>query len=359
MEAQGILWLQLVLGLLSGIETGGEWGFHVEEFEESPGLFYVDRGTVNLYSAVWKTIIYVNLAEENIEIDSLRAYIDHVDKLCNSMEIRNWTGCSQFRVSVNYRFRHLENSAGILTDVTGNNGESRWRCGILNFVGEISKVLFGTLVENDAQYYDEQIRHFERNSEDTTELLKQQVYVIKSTLGALNLTLADVALNDKLVNQGLVEIQTYLDSLSSETPGKLTIFEAKVMIEKHITQVNNALTLLQRNIDLLLESILHAQVGKVQPQIVPPKMLESLRESQASFSRDTILPFALSRDSTSFVYKVGDMHVYIQNGRLSYIVSIPLIDKGESKVYYLIHVPILVNQDKLVYIRTKKPILCR
>jgi hypothetical protein len=54
----------------------------------------VNKSTVHLYSTAWKTIIYVNLEEENIEIDSLRVYIGHVDKFCNSMEIRNWTGCS-------------------------------------------------------------------------------------------------------------------------------------------------------------------------------------------------------------------------------------------------------------------------
>jgi hypothetical protein len=111
------------------------------------------------------------------------------------------------------------------------------------------------------------IRYFGSNSEDITELLKQQVYVIKSTLGALNLTLADVKQNDKLVKQGLTDIQTYLDLLPSETAAKLTMFEAKFMIEKHITQVNIALILLQR---IVLDSVLHAQLGKVQPQIVPP-----------------------------------------------------------------------------------------
>ena len=61
------------------------------------------------------------------------------------MEIRNWTGCSQFRSSVTDRFRHLENSAGILTDGIGvKNGESRLRRGILNFVGETSKIVFDT-----------------------------------------------------------------------------------------------------------------------------------------------------------------------------------------------------------------------
>jgi hypothetical protein len=49
-------------------------------------------------------------------------------------------------------------------------------------------------------------------------------------------------------------------------------------MDKHITQVNHALNLLQRNVDLLLDSVLHAQTRKVQPQLVTPKMLlESLR----------------------------------------------------------------------------------
>jgi hypothetical protein len=155
-----------------------------------------------------------------------------------------------------------------------------------------------------------------------------------------------------------MDIHTYLDSLSSETAGKLTIFEAKFMTEKHIARVNNALTLLQGNADLLLDSVLHAQAGKVQPQLVPPKLLlESLRESQASFPQDTILPFALSADSTTLVYKVCDVQVYIQNGRLSYIVSIPLIDNGEFKAYYLIPIPIPINKDKQFYTKTEKSIL--
>jgi hypothetical protein len=360
METRGSIWSLTILELLIVTGASGEWGFRVQEFEKSPGLFYVDEGTVNLYSTTWKTIVYINLREENIEIGSLRAYIDHVDKLCNSLEIKNWTGCGQFKNSVNDRFLHLEMNADILADIIGeDNGESRWKRGVLNFVGKISKMLFGTLDEDDADYYDEQIRHFERDAEDTTELLKQQVYVTKSTLGALNATLADVAHNDKLVREGLTDIQQYLDSLSSETAQKLSIFEAKFLIEKHIAQVNNALTLLQRNIDLLLDSVLHAQSGKVQPQLVPPRVLiEALRESQAFFPRDTILPFTLSSTSMSLVYKVCDVKVYIQHGKLSYVVSIPLIDRGEFKAYSLIPIPIPTGNGRLVYIKTDKPILC-
>jgi len=312
-----ILWLMFMMGVT------GDWGYRVEKFEESPGLYYIDKGTVNLYNTVWKTIVYVDLKAEDLEIDNLGFYINHVDRLCNSVEVKNWTGCSQFRESISDRFRHLQSSERLLTDTVGKKYEdSRFRRGILNFVGEISKVLFGTLDENDADYYDEQIRNFERNSEDTTDLLKQQVYVIKSTLGALNDTLADMEHNDKLVKKGLSDIQTYLDTLSSETARKLSIFEAKFMIEKHITQVNNALTILHRNTDLVLDSVLHAQSGSIQPQIVPPRLLlESLKESQSFFPRDTILPFSLSKDATNIIYKVCEMQVHIQDNRLSYVVS--------------------------------------
>jgi hypothetical protein len=203
--------------------------------------------------------------------------------------------------------------------------------------------------DRDVEYYDEQIRHYESNAEDTTDLMKQQLYVGKSTFGALNVTLADIAHNDKLLRQGLTDIQAYLNSLASETSRKLTMFEAKIMIDKHITEVTNALTLLQRNVDLLLDSVIHAQARKVQPQLVTPKLfLEALRESQASFPRDTTLAFALSADCASLVYKVCDIQVFIQNSRLSYVISIPLIDKGEFKAYYLVPIIIPVNKDKLV-----------
>jgi hypothetical protein len=94
---------------------------------------------------MWKTIVYVDLTAEDLEVDALGLYINHVDRLCNSTEIKNWTGCSQFREATTDPFRHLRSSEELLKENVGKRyGESRHSRGILNFVGEISKVLFGT-----------------------------------------------------------------------------------------------------------------------------------------------------------------------------------------------------------------------
>ena len=58
------------------------------------------------------------------------------------------------------------------------------------------------------------------------------------------------------------------------------------------------------------------------------------------------------------MYKVCDVQVYIQNGKLIYVVSMPLIDKGQFKAYYLVPIPIPLNTHKLVHIRTEKSLLC-
>jgi hypothetical protein len=74
----------------------------------------------------------------------------------------------------------LTRAEGLLKEITGQQiGGKRKKRGVFNFIGEISKVLFGTMDEEDARYYNEQIKLFEQNSKDVNTLLKQQLSVVK------------------------------------------------------------------------------------------------------------------------------------------------------------------------------------
>jgi hypothetical protein len=50
--------------------------------------------------------------------------------------------------------------------------------------------------------------------------------------------------------------------------------------------------------------------------------------------------------------------MYLQNYRLSYGVSVLLVNKGEFMEYHLVPVPIPVNKNKQIYIRPAESILC-
>jgi hypothetical protein len=36
--------------------AAGDWGYSVEEFEVSPGLYYIDKRTAKLYNTMWKKL---------------------------------------------------------------------------------------------------------------------------------------------------------------------------------------------------------------------------------------------------------------------------------------------------------------
>jgi hypothetical protein len=112
------------------------------------------------------------------------------------------------------------------------------------------------------------------------------------------------------VIKGLSSLKSYMERFSSETETQLNILSVKVTVEGHIARANSALDAMQRNLDLMAESVLKAQKGILQPQIVSPNLLmETLRKSVSVFPKDTMAPFTFSKDSISFISKICDVHI--------------------------------------------------
>jgi hypothetical protein len=198
--------------------------------------------------------------------------------------------------------------------------------------------------ENDADYY-EQIKLFEQNSEDMITLLKQQLCVVKSSIGAVNNTLTDVEYKERLIKEGIQKITNYTDLLKAETREKMDIFGAKIEIEGHMLRVNNAINTLQRKSDMLISNVVNAQKGVLQPQVISPRLLmESLTKSISAFPKGTILPFPLSKDSSHLVLRVSRMKVYTKEGILAFVILLPLINRGTFKIYKLIPIPVPLDK---------------
>jgi len=169
--------------------------------------------------------------------------------------------------------------------------------------------------EDDAKYCNEQIKLFGQNSGDTTTLLKQQLSVVGSSLGAVNNTLTDAEYNENLLKEGINRITMYMNNLKAETNEKMSLFGAKIEIEGHILRVNNAMQTLQRNHDLLIDSVVHAQKGVLQPQIISPAtLMETIIKSVSAFAKDTASPIPMSKDSAHLLVRLYELQVYTKNG---------------------------------------------
>jgi hypothetical protein len=183
-----------------------------------------------------------------------------------------------------------------------------------------------------------------QNSEDVTTLLKQQPYIVKSLLGAVNNNLMDVEYNENLLKEGISKVTEYMNTLRSETSANINLVSTKIEVEGHILRVTSAMNNLQRNRDLLISSVVHAQKGMLQPQIISPTtLMESLMRSAPAFPKDTPLPFPLSKDSTLLLLRLCELQVYIKNSILGYVILVPLINRGTFDIYRLIPTPISLD----------------
>jgi hypothetical protein len=158
-----------------------ELGYKLEKYDQSPGIYYENKGHVNLYNTEWQVVVYVDLKGINSQSQEIEQYIKHINKLCQEIAVQNWTDCYHFPEITKDKLMQIRRTEKLVIDITDNKvGKIRRKRGVFNFVGEISKVLFGTMDNEDATYYYQQIKHFEENSEDMTKLLKQQLFVVKS-----------------------------------------------------------------------------------------------------------------------------------------------------------------------------------
>ena len=88
----------------------------------------------------------------------------------------------------------------LLRQLTGNDDDSiytREKRGVFNFVGGISKILFGTKDDQDAIYYTGKISRLENEQLDFLRLSKEQITVVKTTFRSINFTLLTVLENEK------------------------------------------------------------------------------------------------------------------------------------------------------------------
>ena len=223
---------------------------------------YENKGVAVLYNTAWRNILYVNLNKIDNQTLVLRQYVHHVDIVCQMTVIRNLTGCAHFSNDAREHLNQLTRTGCLLKETTGQQtGGKRKKRGVLNFIVELIKILFGTVDEDDVKYCIDQIKLFEQNSKDMNTSLKQQLYAVRSSLGAVNNTLADAEYNESLVKEGINRVTKYMNTLKSETNEKMNLFSAKIEIEGHTLRANNAINTLQRNFDLSIDNVTNAKKG--------------------------------------------------------------------------------------------------
>jgi hypothetical protein len=356
---QIVLVLLTLLGATPPLTSHG-LGYNVEKFDRFPGVYFEQLGETSLSNTEWKFVVHIPLAQLIDKITATDQYVFYINQLRSKIDIRNWTTCSHFDDLISSRLGQVRFSERLISEIVEpDNGHRRMKRGVLNFVGKVSKILFGTMDEDDTKYYNDHIEHFEQTSDSLTHLLRQQLTVVRATLRAVNETLLDVTYNEDRLRDGITRLQQYVNTMVTQSGNVSNLLSVKLVVQEHIARALDTANVVQRNLDLVVDSTGKAQKGILQPQIVTPGLpLDALTRSIPSFPRDTTPPIPLSKNSIHLFCHICDVHVFMRAGMLSYVLVLPLVNKGVFDVLNVIPVPVVAGNKTLVYIDVEKGILC-
>jgi hypothetical protein len=259
-----------------------------------------------------------------------------------------------------HKLQQIKYTRQLLSDIVQKeDGNRKQKRGLFNFVGQISKALFGTKDDEDAQFYHDQIERFEQGTTTLTQLMKQQLMIVKSTLCTFNETLTDVEYNELKMREGLSQLRKYIANFGSLMENTTYLLSVKIALESHITKALEASHAVQRTLDILVDNIAEAKRGSLPPRVMSPTLLlQTLSTSIPSFPTDTTLPFQLGKDYLHLIYQFSDVRVYTYKKRLGYVISVPLVHKRTYTILRMIPIPVPIDQEHFLYIDIRNSVLC-
>jgi uncharacterized protein Yka (UPF0111/DUF47 family) len=151
----------------------------------------------------WKVVSYLNLQPTRDLWRKVKTHYKQVALYCQILENTTWyhyKDCESFKRYISPKAKYIDNIKELVIEyLKPDQQTSHRKRGVLNFVGEISKILFGTLTQSDAKEYNRHISQLENEQKEFLHISSEQMTVIKSAIQSVDSTAQKVDKNEKLL----------------------------------------------------------------------------------------------------------------------------------------------------------------
>ena len=201
---------------------------------------------------------FLNLQPTGTLWKNTKLYARKVASSCLALDKYEWfryTDCTSFMSYYESRIKNIESLKSLITDLVQTDDpqksrktKDRSKRGVLNFIGDVSKILFGTLSQTDAEEYNKQISRLEQEQTDFLHLTKEEMTIVRATINTLNLTINRINENEAKLKR---ELESLNNGLTDEIDKVQEEKEEIAMIDEQIRVVERGFEESRRS-DLLV-----------------------------------------------------------------------------------------------------------
>lgn len=301
-------------------------------------------GSAQLYNTVWKLVIYVNISKLDEQFGTVKQYAVKTKRMCQELKSESSQMCLRDIEMMETRLEEIQDRRELLKQIIKVDDDepksARIKRGVFNFIGQASKFLFGTLDENDANYYQEKINQVEQEQLNMLKVAREQMTVVRSTLQTINSTFYKVALNEQKLKESLKEIVDHVNNETLVMQAVLRQTSLEVIINRHFIELESCIVQVREHYKILIDAVLNAQRGILQPEVMSPgRVIRAFQRSRSNFPKDLTIPVTLSMAQGHALLKISDVHIFVKRNILSYVIETPLVNNIVYNMYQLIPFP--------------------
>lgn len=304
-----------------------EQEYTVSTIKNNPGILYEAVGTLRITETSWKMIIYVDLTEFSRAVDTIQREIHTAFLRCKSI----YDLCEPYKRQFNSTLNRLHKIAKYNQYLHGLIG-TRIKRAPLEFIGEISKILFGTVTAEDARHILEVVKHVENKTDDLATLLINQTIATRARFGELyNATLKIKAQQE--------ELYMHLRKTAATAIETATDTKTRLYFESIIENIKRTIVEHEIDLNVLIDAILFGKQGMIHPRLITPsKLIETARRIKDRIP-NAEFPVPINEEEADHLIKISKLRVAYANSRIIYVLDIPLLNPGKYKLYRPVPLP--------------------
>ena len=117
-----------------------------------------------------------------------------------------------------------------------------------------------------------------------------------------------------------------------------------LVVNEHSAQLDRALGECRWDYEILIEAIINAQKGVIQPRIITPaQIVNQLKINQADIPSDLTLLIPLSAAYQHLVLRISEVDIFLKGNYFVYVIRIPLTNHVKYSVYHVSPLPIKIR----------------
>lgn len=299
----------------------------------SPGIFFDHLATINFCESTWKLVTYLNLDVFEGKIKLLENNIRKTKEICAHNSISSLSLCNTSLVVIEKLFPLIQEKDQILRDLSNNKRDKR---GLINGIGTIFKSLFGTLDQDDADYYNTVINKVESSDQHLVSLLKEQVQIVHSTIRNFNTSITNVERNNLIFDNNFNKLYNMTKS-NTENYFKLNL---KQLIEEHLTLMTLVMSEINNEYSNIVNAILFAKTNQIHPVVISPNQyLSELTKTIPYLPPGNSYALPLEKRNILTLLSLINVNNHFHENKIIFVINTPLVNQLNFDLFKLIPIP--------------------